>query len=62
MNNKLLFAYKKKEREDFAFPLFFIIAIFYISFYFSSSFTNVPFRSVSKKRPPSISTITIGKP
>jgi hypothetical protein len=28
MNNKLLFAYKKKEREDFAFPLFFIIAIF----------------------------------
>jgi hypothetical protein len=47
MNNKLLFAYKKKEREDFAFPLFFIIAIFYISFYFSSSFTNVPFRSVA---------------
>jgi hypothetical protein len=28
MNNKLLFAYKKKEREDFSFPLFFIIAIF----------------------------------
>jgi hypothetical protein len=28
MNNKLVFAYKKKEREDFAFPLFFIIVIF----------------------------------